>query len=581
MAKLRTPPPDQVLAFCAENPVERVFLEDLARRGLGRFLAVPQDGALEALCHFGANITPAGLGCGVFARRALTSDARMIVGAERAVDELWQEVAMHLPPPRRDSPGEPVYELRERPAPGASGLRLARSSDLELLVPSCAAAHEEELGINPLEHDPAIFRQRTRVQIVAGRSWLWDRERAPPLQSRGFGLDSVGGTAPAGLDRPGAARARLRRSGASRSLPAAARKHTAGLPLRSGRERTSDRALRVDRNAAGRLLPQHRPVADRYLAVHAQRVGDDRSESVSWKRRERGGCEIFRAMRRMVSLTLLVAATALVAPNPALATRSSKIAALQVALWQKGFYRGNVSGIANRATVRGVKRLQRVAGLTADGIVGPKTRPFLGKLHGPRLGSRTLRRGLVGGDVAELQFLLAEHGFPSARFDGVMGAHTVAALRRFERFAGLVVNGRAGPNTLAALAQPPPRAPAAVFDWPLKAPISSVFGPRGDCFHAGIDFAVSAGTPVRAAAAGTVVFAGPGGNFGLLVVIAHSGELRSYYAHLSRVDARYGQKLKAGARIGLSGESGQASGPNLHFELRLRGAAVDPLPALR
>jgi hypothetical protein len=173
VAKLRTPPPDQVLAFCAENPVERVFLEDLARRGLGRFLAVPQDGALEALCHFGANITPAGLGCGVFARRALTSDARMIVGAERAVDELWQEVAKHLPPPRRDSPGEPVYELRERPAPGASGLRLATSSDLELLVPSCAAAHEEELGINPLEHDPAAFRQRTRVQIVASRSWLW------------------------------------------------------------------------------------------------------------------------------------------------------------------------------------------------------------------------------------------------------------------------------------------------------------------------------------------------------------------------------------------------------------------------
>jgi ribosomal protein S18 acetylase RimI-like enzyme len=173
VAKLRTPPPGQVLAFCAENPVERVFLEDLARRGLGRFLAVPQDGALEALCHFGANIGPAGLDCGVFARQALASDARMIVGAESAVDELWEEVSKHLPPPQRDSPREPVYELREPPAPGDSGLRLATSSDLELLLPSCAAAHEEELGVNPLEYDPSGFRQRTRVQIVAGRSWLW------------------------------------------------------------------------------------------------------------------------------------------------------------------------------------------------------------------------------------------------------------------------------------------------------------------------------------------------------------------------------------------------------------------------
>jgi ribosomal protein S18 acetylase RimI-like enzyme len=176
VAKLHTPPPDQVLAFCAENPVERVFLEDLARRGLGRFLAVPQDGSLEALCHFGANIGPAGLDCGVFARQALASDARMIVGAESAVNELWEEISKHLPPPQRDSAGEPVYELREPPASVDSGLRPATSSDLELLLPPCAAAHEEELGVNPLEHDPRGFRQRTRVQIVAGRSWLWTEQ---------------------------------------------------------------------------------------------------------------------------------------------------------------------------------------------------------------------------------------------------------------------------------------------------------------------------------------------------------------------------------------------------------------------
>jgi len=173
VAKPLTPPLDQVLAFCAENPVERVFLEDLARRGLGRFLAVPQDGSLQALCHFGMNIGPAGVGCGVFAQRALESGARMIVGAESAVSELWDDVSRHRPPPHRDSPGEPVYELRERPALGDSGLRRATGSDVEFLLPACAAAHEEELGVNPLELDEGGFRQRTRIQIVAGRSWLW------------------------------------------------------------------------------------------------------------------------------------------------------------------------------------------------------------------------------------------------------------------------------------------------------------------------------------------------------------------------------------------------------------------------
>ena len=176
MPTLRTPPLSQVLAFCAESPVERVFLEDIARRGLGRFLAIPGNGGLQSLCHFGMNIGPAGSGCGAYARQALLSSARMIVGGQSAVNELWQEAAKHFPRPRRDSPMEPVYELREPPEPGESGLRLARSADLDLLLPSCAAAHEEELGLNPLDRDSDGFRWRTRVQITAGRSWLWEEK---------------------------------------------------------------------------------------------------------------------------------------------------------------------------------------------------------------------------------------------------------------------------------------------------------------------------------------------------------------------------------------------------------------------
>jgi hypothetical protein len=185
VAKLRPPPLSQVLAFCAENPVERVFLEDIARRGLGRFLAVPGNGGLQALCHFGMNIGPAGLGCGVFARQALASSARMIVGAESAVDELWQEAARHLPPPRRDSPREPVYELCESPEPGESGLRPARSSDLDLLIPSCAAAHEEELGLNPIERDRDGFKAEasawTPSAVQLQQVWT-----DPEMRGRGY-----------------------------------------------------------------------------------------------------------------------------------------------------------------------------------------------------------------------------------------------------------------------------------------------------------------------------------------------------------------------------------------------------------
>jgi peptidoglycan hydrolase-like protein with peptidoglycan-binding domain len=292
-------------------------------------------------------------------------------------------------------------------------------------------------------------------------------------------------------------------------------------------------------------------------------------------------CETFRTMRRRVMPLLIVAAISLALPGPALGGPSPRVAALQAALWQRGFYRGDVNGVMTPATIKAVKRLQFKVGLMADGIVGPKTRPFLGRLRGPLLGKRALRPGLVGGDVVELQFLLAEHGFPCALFDGAMGKHTVAALRHFQAFAGLEPDGLVGPGTLAALAKPPPQAPAAVLAWPVSAPLSSPFGPRGNRFHAGIDLAVATGTPVLAVADGKVVFAGPGSNFGLLVVIEHSSGLSTYYAHLSRTDVSAGQQIASGRQIGLSGATGEATGPNLHFELHLNGAAVDPLPALR
>ncbi len=173
-AKLIEPTKEQVLRFCALDPVERVFLEDVARRGSASFAAVAgSSGEVRALCHLGTNVVPSGSGCGAFAELTARSGARMLIGEAGAVTELWHAARRRLPQPREDRPGQPVYSIAAPPAPGATGVRAATVADLDLLLPACAAAHYEELGVDPLRRDPTGFRWRTRSQIEEGRSWLW------------------------------------------------------------------------------------------------------------------------------------------------------------------------------------------------------------------------------------------------------------------------------------------------------------------------------------------------------------------------------------------------------------------------
>jgi hypothetical protein len=282
--------------------------------------------------------------------------------------------------------------------------------------------------------------------------------------------------------------------------------------------------------------------------------------------------------RRSAVLPLSLAVLAL-AP-PAAAGRDAGVAALQVALHARGFYAGTIDGLRGPATTTAVKRFQRRAGLVQDGIVGPATRHALGRYARHRLGTRTLARGAVGWDVAALQFVLAWHGFPSATFDGGLGVRTDRALRRFQRWAGLRADGVAGAETFKALRRPPPLCPLAL-EWPLQAPVGDAFGPRGNRFHAGLDLIAPGGLPVAAAAPGRVVFAGlAAGGWGNLVVLAHTDGVRTMYAHLRTVDVRLGQFVATGGRVGTVGATGDATGPHLHFEVRVRGAAVDPLDAL-
>ena len=170
------PDREQILRFCDEDPIERVFLEDMARRNAGRFVALSGDRRLRAICHVGVNAVPSGEGCDAFAREVARSAPRMLIGEANAVTELWAAARSRLPRAREDRPGQPVFVIREKPAPAGTRLRAAQVSDLELLVPACAAAHELEIGVDPLRRDADGFRWRTRAQIEEGRSWIWEED---------------------------------------------------------------------------------------------------------------------------------------------------------------------------------------------------------------------------------------------------------------------------------------------------------------------------------------------------------------------------------------------------------------------
>lgn len=113
--------------------------------------------------------------------------------------------------------------------------------------------------------------------------------------------------------------------------------------------------------------------------------------------------------------------------------------------------------------------------------------------------------------------------------------------------------------------------------WPVLGRISSTFGPRWGRMHEGLDIAAPTGTPIRAAASGTVIHSGWLGGYGNLVVIDHGGGLATAYAHQSAVAAGNGAVVGQGQVIGYVGSTGNSTGPHLHFEVRLNGVAQDPL----
>ncbi len=158
--------------------------------------------------------------------------------------------------------------------------------------------------------------------------------------------------------------------------------------------------------------------------------------------------------------------------------------------------------------------------------------------------------------LAEVEALSAESASLAARIQAAQQAASVGS-----------TTGSAGTG------QPS----AAGFVWPCDGVVVSGFGLRWGRMHEGIDIGCAYGTPNRAAAAGTVIFAGWHGGYGNLVVVDHGNGLATAYAHGSAIVVGVGQSVSQGQTVSLVGSTGNSSGPHLHFEVRVNGSAVDPL----
>ena len=169
------------------------------------------------------------------------------------------------------------------------------------------------------------------------------------------------------------------------------------------------------------------------------------------------------------------------------------------------------------------------------------------------------------------------HMPPGARYDRSRAARARSSRSRHEKR-----HARSRWRSKAPAAhQPIPKDTEKLFSWPLSGRLTSRFGPRNGSFHDGIDIAAPAGTPVRAAAAGRVIFSDALRGYGNVVIVKHANGFTTVYAHQRRNLVKDGQIVQRGEIIGEVGETGRVTGPSLHFEVRSGKNARNPLHYLQ
>ena len=167
-----------------------------------------------------------------------------------------------------------------------------------------------------------------------------------------------------------------------------------------------------------------------------------------------------------------------------------------------------------------------------------------------------------------------------ARLKGALDARIADILREVEGLAAQ--EGRLtqiiAQSEAARIGQATPNAArsASGLVWPTRGTVTSEYGTRWGRLHAGLDIANGVGTPIWAAKAGSVIHAGSMGGYGNVVMIDHGGGFTTVYAHQSRIAVRNGQSVAQGAVIGYIGNTGNSTGPHLHFETRVNGSPQNP-----
>lgn len=230
-----------------------------------------------------------------------------------------------------------------------------------------------------------------------------------------------------------------------------------------------------------------------------------------------------------------------------------------------------LGGIAQRAEV------PRVLIIEANGLQPPYALRAGQKLIIPRRRTHVVKDGETGLGIA-LDYEVSWSAIAAAS-----GIDPKAPVRPGQRLVIPTATRVPAPSPTHAPSASPSSTPAAGtarYAWPVTGAIRRPFAPRGgrEAFHDGIDILAPADTPVRASAAGTVIFAGDGPKeYGKSVIVHHGGNWTTTYSFLSRITVREGDRVRAGERVGLVGETGLATEPQLHFEIRRSRVALDPV----